>query len=211
MKSNRFNQNGFSVLELLVSMSIFAVVSAGIVTYISDTLGRVGIETKAALVTQELKSAIGIMQSELRMAQSASPYNVGIDPSIVTCRTALQATPTTVRFIASYDDATATNGTRTYYIGYEYDVTTNTLYRGEVATGSVSSCSLPATDPLSVSARRVIATNVTRIDADNNGAIDNAFTMSGNQLQVRLGIEVDGASGLTVAHQVSTNIQVRVS
>jgi prepilin-type N-terminal cleavage/methylation domain-containing protein len=211
-RNNNFDHSkGFTILELLVSMSIFAIVSAGIVTYISDTLGRLSIETKSSIAMQELKSAINLLQSEIRMSHAASPYNVGIDASVVTCTSALDTTANSIKFLVSYDDGTATNSTRSFYVGYQYDPDERILYRGEVPTGSVASCTLPGTDPLSTSVRRVIATDVTNIDSNLDGTLDNIFSLNSNQLAVRIGVEVVGHSGLRVVQQVINNIAVRVS
>ena len=195
----------------MVSITIFSVVSAGVVTYITDSLRRLSVETKAALSAQELKNAISLMQSEMRMSSSVSPYNVGVDPTIVTCSAQFVTTPTTVRFLVSHDDPSGTSGSQVYYVGYEYSAATQTLYRGEVAGVSATSCTLPLGDPLASATKKVLATKVVSIDADNDGTADNAFTRSGNQFIVHLGAQVTGPGGMSVTQPVTDTILTRAT
>jgi prepilin-type N-terminal cleavage/methylation domain-containing protein len=211
MKIRRNQQRGLSIIELLVSMTVFSVVSAAAVTFVSDSLRRLSLESKVALATKELKNSVALMQSELRMSASVSPYNVGIDANLVTCRSQLTTTSTTVRFLVAHDDPSGTSGTQVYYVGYEYSPSDNTLYRGEIIGSNATSCTLPAGDPLSIGTRKVLAKNVVRIDADNNGSIDNPFTRVNNQLFIRLGAEVSGSSGLTATQKVTDTVFTRAT
>lgn len=202
-------QFGFSLIELMVSLTIFSVVSMAVTGYIIDTMRRVGLEARASLASQELNNAFDLMQSEIRMAGAVSPYNVGTDPTIVTCGAQLAVTPNTVRFLITHDSSTGTSGMQIYYVGYQFDSATNTLYRGEVTGVSTTACTLPATDPLSAGTRQILARNVIAIDADNDGTIDPVFSFTSPRLQVNLGVQVTGQSGLTITQKVSDAIVSR--
>ena len=204
-------QTGLSLIELMVSIVVFSVVSAAAVTFISTSLRRLSVETKVAIATKELKNAVALLQSEMRMSTSISPYNVGVDASLVTCRAQLATTATTVRFLVAHDDPNGSSGTQVYYVGYEYSVTDNILYRGEIAGGSATNCTLPSGDPLATANKKILAKNVVRIDADNNGTIDDPFTRTGNQFFIKLGAQVTGSSGLTAAQKVTDSVFTRAT
>lgn len=110
-------QRAFSLMELMVSMVLFSVVGLAITGYIVDTLRRMGLEARAALAAQELNNAYNLLKSELRMSIGISPYNVGVDPSVVTCAGQLSVSPTAVRFLITHDDASGASGLQPYYIG----------------------------------------------------------------------------------------------
>jgi prepilin-type N-terminal cleavage/methylation domain-containing protein len=210
MKPHKHSQQrGLSLVELLVSITLFAIVSAAAVTFMSDALRRMSLETKASLATKELKNAVALMQSELRMSAAISPYNVGIDANLVTCRGQLATTPTSVRFLITHDDPSAPSGMQVYYVGYEYSVTDDTLYRGEVAAQSTTSCTLPVNDPLQNANKKVLARHIVRIDGDNDGIIDAPFTRLNNQLFIRLGALTTGSSGLEMTQNVTGTVYTR--
>lgn len=209
MNKNRSKfQLGFSVIELMVSILLFSVVATSIVTFMADSFGRLGVETRASLSTRELKNALGLLQSELRMTGAISPYNVGIDATAVTCGNRLTATSNTLYFFVSYDDSSVSSGTQNYYVGYQFSPSENILYRGEVTSGS-SNCNIPVADPLSSANKKILAKDVIQIDANNDGVLDNVFTKNSNQILVNIGVRVTGPRGITVTQNLVTTVFAR--
>lgn len=207
MMKEKAQQHGFSLIELLVSISIFSIIGLGIVGYITDTLKRLGLESRAAIASQELNNAVNLLQAELRMATSVSPYNVGSNPALVTCAAQLTATTTTLRFLVVHDNPTSPSGIQSYYVGYSYNPSTRILYRGEVASPAITSCTLPGADPLT--APQILARNIVRVDGDNNGTVDPIFNFTSPELRVNMGVEVIGPGGLSITQKVSNAILAR--
>ena len=176
-------EHGFTLAEMLVSLGMFAVLGMSFISFSTSALHTLSSEDRAALATQELRSAEQLMSSEYRMSSSISPYIVGTTSSVVTCTSALAVTATTVKFLVVQDEtATSTSGIQPYYVGYKYDSATKQLLRGEIPGTSITNCTPPAGDPTSSTYAKVVAENVVQIDADGNGSIDSPFVVNGNAI-----------------------------
>lgn len=200
---------GFTLIELLVSISIFSIIGLGIVGYTVDTLKRLGLESRAAIASQELNNAVNLLQAELRMAASVSPYNVGSDPAVVTCGAQVTATTTTLRFLVVHEDPASPSGMQPYYVGYSYNAAERTLYRGEVASAALTSCTLPGTDPLNAATAQILARNIVAVDGDNDGIVDPIFSFTSPELRLNIGVQVNGPGGLSITQKVSNGILTR--
>ncbi len=208
MKSDELH-NGFTLIEMIVGLVIFSVVSLGLATFIEETYRRLGLESRAITAGQELRNAIGLLSSEIKGSASVSPYFAGNDPALVSCNAALAVTANSVKFLVAEDDGTNGNGLQVYYVGYIYDSSTKELRRGEVVSGSTTSCVVPGTDPLSSSS--VIASDIEQVDNDGNGVPDAVFSLNGSAVRVNLGINVKALDDAVIAQNLSTDILVRGS
>ena len=200
---------GFTLVEMLVSMSMFAVVSLGIVTYIGGSFRKIGLETRTAIATNELKNALNLLSGEFRMGSKMSPYIPGNLPATVRCGSNISVSTNSLRFLVVHDDSTSSNGLRPIYVGYIYDPTTRELKRGEVASSSNTSCAVPASDPTSSSNAYTVATNVVAVDTNGDGTNEPIFSYAGSQLSVNLGVELTSPGGWKNSQSVSTQIHLR--
>jgi Tfp pilus assembly protein PilV len=205
------HEAGFTITELLVSMIMFAVVGMGLFAFTSKSLRTLGLESRGTQAMGELKNAVTLLSTELRMSSSISPYLVGTNAAAVTCTSALNVTSTTVRFLVAEDDATAVNGLHPYYVGYLYDSAQKKLLRGEITSASNTSCILPAGNPASSAVAVTLAENVVAIDSNEDGSIEPVFQLSGDELIVNLGIEVQGSDGLVMTQPITSRIYLRTN
>lgn len=204
-------EQGFTISELLVSMTLFSVVGLGLASFSNSVLRTVSIESRATSATEELRNAVSLLSSELRMSQSLSPYLVGDLSSVVTCSGAFSVSSSAVKFIVVEDDSSATtSGLQPYYVGYSYDASTETLYRGEVAASSITACSIPSTDPTSAGVRQILAESVIPVDGNGDGSIDPVFEFTGSVLRVNLGVRIDGAGGTKIEQAIPAQIAIRM-
>ena len=209
--NSRTQQNGFTLIELLVAISLFAIFSLGVVSFMTYNFRQIGLEARSAVAAQELRNAVNLLSNELRMGNSVSPYLPGIDASVVTCSANLQVTADSIRFLVVHDDNTAVNGMTAYYVGYRYDSTTETLFRGEVASTSTTSCVVPGTDPLAADVEQILARRVVRIDSNDDLTLEPIFSFANPTLTVNLGMEVRGNNDRTMTQELSTQIRTRKS
>ena len=199
---------GFTLVEMLVGLTMFSVFSLGLVAYMGSTFQRTNLENRTAIAAQELYNAIELMSNELRMSSVVSPYLPGIDATLVDCSAALSVTNNSVKFLVVHD-STATRGLSAYYVGYTYDASTNELLRGEIAKTSTTDCTLPGGDPTSSSIAKTIASRVVLLDRDSNGSDDPVFVLSGTGVSVNLAVEYESPSGEKVTQDVSTTVRMR--
>lgn len=205
-------EQGFTLIELLVGLLLFGVVGMSLVSFATGSFRNLGIQNRASSAGNELRHAIDLLATELRMSGSVSPYLVGNTASTVTCSGALAVTSTTVKFLVVNDDASSTtSGVKAYYVGYKYDAAKKELLRGEINKTVLTNCTLPVGDPTSATYAHVIAENVEKIDNDNNGTLDNPFSMASNVLTVHLGIKVEGSGGETSTDNIVTQVFVRTN
>lgn len=207
MDSHR-HQKGFTLTELLVSLSLFGVVGMSISSFMVDTMRRTSLESKMSRSTQEAQNAIQLATAELRLSSQISPYLPGTNVALSTCASAMTVDSTEIRFIVAHDAASGTNGLSRYYVGYRYDATTKQLIRGEIATASATTCS-GSGNPTDASNGAVVASNIVRIDADGNGTIDPIFSRAGDLVTINLGVEVKVNSKLTATQSLSTEVLLR--
>lgn len=208
MRNKRRNtSSGHTLVELLVSLAMFEVIGLGLFSFVGSALHTIGVEGRASEAAQELREALEVMTTELRMSSGVSPYIVGTSPSSVTCSSAVSVTSTKVKFMVAQDESTASSsGLQTYYVGYWYDSSKKQLLRGEIQSSSNTSCVIPAGDPTSSSIAKVIAENVIAIDGDGNGTVDPAFSVSGNSIAVNLGVQIDAPNGDSIVQAMPTSI-----
>jgi len=84
-KFKKFNQKGFGITELLVSVMIFSLVLLSISAFSNITLVNLGTENQMSSAARELRTAMNLLSSELRMGASVSPYLPGNTPATVNC------------------------------------------------------------------------------------------------------------------------------
>ena len=208
------HQRGFTLMEMLVGLGLFSIIGLGMGKFLTQTFRRVGSENRSAIASMELRSALNLLASELRMGGAVSPYLPGIDPTLVTCTASISVTTTSVRFLVVHDEASSASGLRAYYVGYRYDPLTKQLLRGEVASTSTMACVVPATDPTLSPTAQILAENVEAVDFDNNGTNESVFAYTAPTLTVTLGAVVDTREGTLAApnkitQKVRTQIFVR--
>lgn len=205
------DERALTIMELLVGISLFGVISLAFVAFSSSALRQMSLESRATSKVGELKNALSLLSSEVRMSKSISPYIVGTSSSNVTCSSAFSVSANIVRFLVVEDDSAAgLGGMQAYYVGYSYEASTQRLLRGEIAKATTLDCTLPAGDPTSSSYAQVLAEGVERIDSDNDGTLDDVFSLAGNVLSVRLGVVVDAQNGLKITHQLPIQVGIRV-
>lgn len=202
---------GYTLLELLVTLSIFSVISLAIVGFMGDAFNRINLENRASLHSVELRNALNLIASELRMSSSISPYIPGMDTSLLQCSSFITVSSDTLKFLVTHDDSSGDGGVIATYVGYIYDGAKQELRRAEVELASIGSCMLPSEDPLEDIVTTVVARNLVAADSDNNGAIDPIFNLSGNVLTVSLGYEEIGPSNQTLRQSYRTQIIVRAN
>lgn len=206
------NQRGFTLVELMVSMLLFAVVAVGMVAFTTSTLQTLSTESRVSLGAMELKNALGLMTSELRMSSAISPYLPGDNIALTNCSAAVTATATSVKFLISEDDSSAvgTAGIQPYYVGYRYDAASKQLLRGKIPIAALHSCTLPAGDPTLSPIADTVATRVVQIDVDQDGTEDPVFSLNNNILTINLGIQVQSPGGDFVTQQFVSKAYMRV-
>jgi prepilin-type N-terminal cleavage/methylation domain-containing protein len=202
-------QKGFTLVELLVGLAIFSTLSLGVVTVLSQIFGRLAAETRAASAAAEMANIGNLLGTELRLGAAVSPYLPGTNTALSVCSSAVSVTSTTLRFLLVHDDATATNGRRVLYVGYQYNSGTGQLLRGAVQAPSIMGCTLPAADPLAAGTAFVILDNVTQIDGDGNGSIDPVFALSTSVLTFNLGVTIPQRDGSNIRQKYSTKFLMR--
>lgn len=205
------NQKGFTLTELLVSIGIFASVSAAIMTFAGKSFENLSMENRASSAALELQNALALISTELRMSGAASPYLPGTTLSLTKCTSALAVTATTIKFLVTQDESAGSYGIKKYYVGYKYDAVNKQLLRGEIVSTSIYNCTVPLGDPTSNVYAKVIADNIVQIDSNSNGVLDSVFTLSGNSLVINLGIEIDGKNGMKTSQDASTQIYLRTN
>lgn len=204
----RRNQKGFTITELLVSLSLFGIVGMSVSSFMIDTLRRTSLETRMSQATQEAQNAIQLMTAELRLSSQISPYLPGTNVALSTCSSSLTVDSTNVKFIVAHDVSTGTNGLSRYYVGYRYDATLKQLIRGEIATATDTTCT-GSGNPTDSSNGAVIASNIVPVDADGNGTVDDVFSKSGDLVTINLGVEVNVNSKLKATQTLSTEVLLR--
>lgn len=208
-KSNR--EIGFTLIELLVGMSIFSVVSLGVVSYMGDAFKRIHIENKSALHSQELRSALNLIASELRMSSNISPYLPGSDTNLLSCSTLISNTDNTLKFIVTHDDDSGTSGINPTYVGYIYDSDSKELRRGFFEIANHNICTLPLSDPIDDAPTMIIAENVIPVDNNSDGTLDPIFSLNNNILSINMGYESTGAGGIILSQNLSVDILIRAN
>lgn len=204
-------ESGFGVAELLVSTVIFSIILLGMVSYSNLTFSNLGLENRASSSARELRNAISLLSSELRMSSSVSPYLPGDNPDDVTCSSQITATSNSIRFLVVHDDSSAPSGIQPYYVGYIYDVNSKQLLRGEIPGTTTTNCSLPVENPLSPDYARVVADRVSPFDQNGDGITEPPFYFANGTLTINLSIEVDGQNGAKRSQGISTRIYARNS
>ena len=202
------SQKGFTITELLVSLSLFGIVGMSISSFMVDTLRRTSLETRMSQATQEAQNAIQLMAAELRLSSQISPYLPGTNVALSTCSSALTVDSTNVKFIVAHDVSTGVNGLSRYYVGYRYDAALKQLIRGEIATATDTTCT-GSGNPTDSSNGAVVASNIVPIDADGNGTTDPVFSKSGDLVMINLGVEVNVNSKLKATQSLSTEVLLR--
>jgi prepilin-type N-terminal cleavage/methylation domain-containing protein len=207
MKSK--SQRGFTVTELLVSLTLFGIVGGGISSFMIDTLRRTSLENRISKATQEAQNAIQLLTSEIRLSNQISPYLPGTDVSLTTCSSAFTVNSTSISFLVAHDATSGSNGLARYLVGYRYDSNLKQIIRGTLASSSATTCSVPSGDPTDASNGMVVASNIVQVDADGNGSLDPIFSKSGDLVTVTLGARVTINSSLSTTQNLSSEILLR--
>lgn len=207
------SQKGFTLAELMVSMLMFGIVGMGLTGFTSSAIRELSNQSRLSFATLELKNAISMLSSEIRMSSAISPYIPGTNTTLTNCYGAVEVTSTTLRFLVSEDDAAATTtaGLRPYYVGYRFNSATGQLTRGEILGSTVTACTVPSGDPNSTTNGKTLAEKVVQIDADNNGSLDPVFSLTNNVLTVNLGVQVSTPGNKTITQKFSTRVFLRTN
>ncbi len=205
------NEQGVGVAELLVGVFIFSIIILAISSFANLTFTNLGLENRASASSRELRNALALMSSELRMGSSVSPYLPGDDPAIINCLSQISTSSTSIRFLVIHDDISATSGIQPYYVGYSYDATKKQLLRGEIPGISITNCALPPGDPLSSAYARVVADRVYTYDNNGDGADESVFSYANGTLNVNLAVRVAAQNGTQRTQGVTTRIFTRNS
>jgi|GEM_PF-2759780 len=202
-------ESGFGLPEILVSIFIFGIVLVTVGSFNRLTFGTLGVENRISSSMKELRNAVTLLSTELRMSSSISPYIPGNSPALANCLSNIDASATTVRFMVVHDDSSASNGIQPYYVGYSYNPATRQLLRGEIPGTSTANCSLPNGDPTAQSVAKVIADNVYPWDSNQDGTSEPIFYYSNGTLEVNLSITASGPKGFKRRQGLSTLIYTR--
>lgn len=203
------SSKAFTLVELLVGLSMFSVFSLGLVAYMGQTFQRSNLENRTALAAQELYSAVELMSNELRMSSVVSPYLPGVNASLIDCSASLSVSNTSISFVVVHDDSSSSRGLKAYYVGYNYDPAEKKLLRGEIEKSSTTDCMLPAGDPTSTSVAKTIASRVVQLDRNSDGTDDPIFVATGSGVSINLAVEYESPSGEKVTQDVSTTVRIR--
>ncbi len=87
------SQRGFTLAELMVSLSLFGIVGFSISGFMVDTMRRTSLENRISLATQEAQNALQLMIAEMRLSAQISPYLPGTDVSLTNCTSSRTVTP----------------------------------------------------------------------------------------------------------------------
>lgn len=202
-------ESGFGLPEILVSIFIFGIVLVTVGSFNRMTFGTLGVENRISSSMKELRNAVALLSTELRMSSSISPYLPGNSPDISSCLDNIDASSTSVRFMVVHDDSSASNGIQPYYVGYSYNPSTRQLLRGEIPASSSSNCDLPSGDPTAQGTAKVIADNVHPWDGNEDGSLEPIFYLSNGTLEVNLSITASGPKGFGRRQGLRTLIYTR--
>ncbi len=203
------NQRGFSIAEMLVAMSIFAVFGLSVTVFMAQTMNQLSVQSRATLAAQEAQNAMSLIAAELRMSGRVSPYIPGNDAAVVNCTTTTVIAANSIKFLVVHDDVSSPNGIRAYYVGYVFNAATGQLSRGEVLSSSTSLCSVPGTDPTNATVARTIADNIVAVDIDHNGSNESVFSLAGSVLNINFGVQISGARGVKTTQALHTEVKIR--
>jgi len=202
-------KTGFGITELLVSLFIFSFVMLSLSSFSNLTFANLGVENRASAAARELKNAMELLSSELRMSSAVSPYLPGDIPATVNCSSQIVATATSIKFLVVHDDSDGDSGIQPYYVGYVYDPAKQQLLRGEIAKLSSTNCTLPAGDPTSSNYARVIADRVYQWDSNKDGSDEPIFQYSSKVLTVNILTKATGSNGTKIDQGITTKIFTR--
>lgn len=203
------NQTGSSLTEILVSLLMLGFVSSGIASLMTSTYQSLGREYRLAQATENVRLALHVLTSELRMASTVSPYYPGLISSAINCSGSMSVDSNTIEFLLSHDDQAGVGGVTPYYIGYKYEPALGRLSRGEVTATSTSACIVPVADPLSIDNLSPIANNVVQVDFNNDGTLEPIFSLAGSVITITLGIEVKGIGDQLVTQPMQAQVELR--
>ena len=96
------NENGFSLIELMIAIAIFGIVVAGIVTAFREQLKSHNTQQEILAMQQNIRAAMYYMTRELK--------NAGLDPSGDTNAGITNATAQSITFSMDFTGGTGTNG-----------------------------------------------------------------------------------------------------
>lgn len=202
---------GFGLPEILVSIFIFGIILITVGSFNRMTFGTLGVESRISSSMKELRNAVTLLSTELRMSSSISPYIPGNSPAIANCLNNVDASALSVRFMVVHDDSSAANGIQPYYVGYAYNPATRQLLRGEIPGNTTSNCSVPNGDPTASNVAKVIADHVYPWDSNEDGVLEPIFYYSNGILQVNLAITASGPKGFDRRQGIRTLIYTRSS
>lgn len=212
MFQNNKNQKGLTIVDMMVGLAMFGIISVAIMGFASKAFRTLGLESKGSDRSRELRAAMNAIASEVRMSSVVSPYLPGNNSALVNCTSLFSVTANTIKFLVVHDDEiSALSGLQPYYVGYKYDSTTGSVLRGEIPATSISACTLPAGDPTAAPYAMTIASNISPVDSNNDGLSEPFFSYLGGQLTINGGIKVVSNDGSEINQEISTQVLVRAN
>jgi len=156
------NSNGFTLLELLLALAIFMIViGAAYSTFLSQQNSYI-VQEQVAGMQQNIRSAMFLMQRDLRMAGYDPTPNVGLNPGGIT---ALSSTPGSSQVTFEYIDDTNTPNTLVT-VSYSLYTSQGRQNLGRSLNGSINSSiadNIDALDLLFFDAAGVLTTIPTQV------------------------------------------------
>lgn len=192
------SRRGFTLFELLASISIFGFVSAGAAFTMMRSISDVTDESRLLGTSLEAERALNLLTSELRMSGVSSPYLAAESSSSILCRNRTDIQPNSITFLVVHDDESSDYGRSAKVVRYEYNAAKKQLLRGENESKQfLQGCSqaVAGSVPLEVPANAMFAVAGNMIPA--NGADIFAKTNGAVQISVELELYRSGGAKTT--------------
>lgn len=201
------SSRGFTLVELLVSMLILGILSAGVVSVLSQSFRYSSDEQRFLRAVSEAKRSLMTLAHELRMSGKLSPYLIPLSEFANNCLDDLEVTNDSLRFFVAHD-TDSNSGRQVYWVAYKWVPTEQTLYRGEVPLVNNHDCTRPGEDPLHSSKLFPIAYEVDQ-ELDSNGVALPIFSIEDLTVSVHIKVAVPRRDGALRVQGMNTKLLIR--
>jgi len=196
---------GVSLPEVLVSISLFGIVTAIVANALIPSLRRMSLDSRMSEATGNLRNGVATLLAELRMSNSVAPYLLRTDTEGIGCSQNLKIDTDgkSMRFFTSHDSSSGSQGREIYYVGYRYDATKKMMYRGEVTMpDDLCDPTTAPSDPLSTANAAPMVKNIIPQPGEM------VFSQDNSLVQVKYLIEVTFA-GVTAQQSFESAAFIR--